>query len=64
MNAWNPLTAKGTWMTKPETEKPADEKSGTKTPTETKPGEQQDDNIDDMGRPVNDPKGKPVDQPV
>ena len=51
-------------MTKPETEKPADEKSGTKTPPETKPGEQQDDNIDDLGRPVNDPKGKPVDQPV
>ena len=27
-------------------------------------GYQQDDNIDDLGRPVNDPDGKPSDQPV
>lgn len=27
-------------------------------------GEQEDDNIDDMGRPVNNPDGKPLDQPV
>jgi hypothetical protein len=45
-------------------EKPASDKPDNSKPTEAEPGEQQDDNIDDMGRPVNDPNGKPVDQPV
>jgi hypothetical protein len=33
-------------------------------PLEPTPGGQQDDNIDDLGRPVNDPHGKPMDQPI
>jgi hypothetical protein len=44
--------------------KPASDKPGNSKPTQAQPGQQQDDNIDDMGRPVNDPKGKPIDQPV
>ena len=44
--------------------KPASDKPDNSKSTQAQPGEQQDDNIDDMGRPVNDPKGKPVDQPV
>ncbi|MET3926211.1 hypothetical protein [Devosia sp. 2618] len=43
------------------TQKPKPQKGG---PTEAKPGQQQDDNIDDLGRPVNDPSGKPLDQPT
>ena len=46
----------------PEAEKkPA---AGTKDPTTTKPGEQQDDNIDDLGNPVDGSGGKRQDQPV
>lgn len=44
--------------------KPAADKPANSKPTQAQPGQQRDDNIDDMGRPVNDPKGKPVDQPV
>ncbi|WP_162783631.1 hypothetical protein [Devosia naphthalenivorans] len=43
--------------------KPASDKPSSK-PTEAQPGQQEDDNIDDMGRPVNDPKGKPLEQPT
>jgi hypothetical protein len=50
-------------MTQPDS-KPASDKPANSKPTQAQPGQQQDDNIDDMGRPVNDPKGKPVDQPV
>lgn len=46
------------------TKKPASDKPGNSKPTQAQPGQQQDDNIDDMGRPVNDPNGKPVDQPT
>lgn len=42
----------------------SDESAKTPAPTETRPGQQSDDNIDDLGRNVNDPKAKPVDQPV
>lgn len=45
-------------------EKPAADKPDNSKPTEVKEGHQTDDNIDDMGRPVNDPKGKSNDQPV
>lgn len=38
--------------------------AGTKDPTTTQPGEQQDDNIDDLGNPVNGTGGKRKDQPV
>lgn len=44
--------------------KPASDKPSNSKPTQAQPGQQTDDNIDDMGRPVNDPKGKPVDQPT
>ena len=37
--------------------------AGTKDPTTTAPGEQQDDNIDDLGHPVSG-DGKTKDQPV
>ena len=44
--------------------KPASDKPSNSKPTEAQPGQQEDDNIDDMGRPVNDPKGKPLEQPT
>jgi len=44
--------------------KPALDKASNSKSTQAQPGEQVDDNIDDMGRPVNDPKGKSNDQPV
>jgi hypothetical protein len=45
-------------------EKPASDKPTNSKPTEVQTGEQNDDNIDDMGRPINDPNGKSNDQPV
>ena len=38
--------------------------AGSKDPTTTAPGEQQDDNIDDLGHPVSGTGGKTKDQPV
>jgi hypothetical protein len=46
----------------PEAEKK--QPAGTKDPTTTEPGEQQDDNIDDLGHPVNGTGKKTQDQPV
>ncbi|MDB5473593.1 MAG: hypothetical protein JWP99_896 [Devosia sp.] len=48
----------------PSGKKPASDKPADSKPTQAQPGQQQDDNIDDMGRPVNNPKGKSNDQPV
>jgi hypothetical protein len=44
--------------------KPASDRPSNSKPTQTQQGQQTDDNIDDMGRPINDPKGKTNDQPV
>jgi hypothetical protein len=46
----------------PEAEKK--QPAGTKDPTTTEPGEQQDDNIDDLGHPVNGTGKNTQDQPV
>lgn len=42
----------------------ANDQGKTPAPAQTGTGKQQDDNIDDLGRNVNDPKSKPVDQPI
>jgi hypothetical protein len=44
--------------------KPALDKASNSKPSQAQQGQQTDDNIDDMGRPVNDPNGKTNDQPV
>lgn len=47
----------------PSPKKPDEQKPETKAP-EHRTGQQQDDNIDDLGRDINDPDSKPVDQPT